>query len=102
MAPEANVPRPFVIIFKTLKRKATAGCVQRLAVFQSEGYLPPMEIECTFVCAYCLQVNTVMVDGSAERHQEYIEDCQVCCRPNRLTIDVDRFVESAEIDAEPA
>jgi len=60
-----------------------------------------MELESSFVCAYCLQVNEVLVDSSAGRTQEYVEDCQVCCRPNRLRIEIDEGLEEATINSEP-
>ena len=31
-------------------------------------------------CPYCGEFITVLIDGSVEQ-QQYIEDCQVCCRP---------------------
>ncbi len=31
-------------------------------------------------CPYCGETITVLIDGSLPE-QEYIEDCQVCCRP---------------------
>jgi hypothetical protein len=48
-----------------------------------------MEIEQTVVvqCPYCAQSFEVLVDCSVA-HQEYIEDCEVCCRPVSLVIDV--------------
>ncbi|UWX58257.1 CPXCG motif-containing cysteine-rich protein [Chlorobaculum sp. MV4-Y] len=48
-----------------------------------------MEIEQTVMvqCPYCAQSFEVLVDLSAG-HQEYIEDCEVCCRPVSLVIDV--------------
>ena len=58
-----------------------------------------MEIETTFVCIYCLQVNEIVVDGSGGLKQEYIEDCQICCRPNKLTITVDKDMHKAWVDA---
>jgi hypothetical protein len=60
-----------------------------------------MELETSFVCAYCLQVNEILVDTSGGRTQEYIEDCQVCCRPNRLRIAIDEELEEATVSAEP-
>jgi hypothetical protein len=59
-----------------------------------------MEIEATFICLYCLQVNTTLVDASGGMRQEYIEDCQVCCRPNLLRVTVDPSLEEADIEAE--
>jgi transposase-like protein len=31
-------------------------------------------------CPYCGETITVLIDTSVDE-QEYIEDCQVCCRP---------------------
>ncbi|NIV18907.1 MAG: CPXCG motif-containing cysteine-rich protein [Woeseiaceae bacterium] len=39
-------------------------------------------------CAFCGEAITVVVDHSLG-DQEYVEDCQVCCRPLVLTITVD-------------
>jgi len=60
-----------------------------------------MEIESSFVCAYCFQINATIVDASAGTMQKYIEDCQVCCRPNLLTVAVEEGDVSATIEAEP-
>lgn len=50
-------------------------------------------------CPYCGETVTVLVDTSVDE-QEYIEDCQVCCRPiilrlsapamGKLTVDARR------------
>jgi hypothetical protein len=60
-----------------------------------------MEVETSFVCAYCFSINEIVVDASGGLHQNYTEDCQVCCRPNRLTITVDEDFGGAEAAAEP-
>ena len=39
-------------------------------------------------CPFCGESITVVVDHSLG-DQEYVEDCQVCCRPLVLTIAVD-------------
>ena len=36
-------------------------------------------------CPYCGEWLEVFIDPSVRR-QEYIEDCQVCCRPITLTV----------------
>jgi len=54
-----------------------------------------------FICAYCLQTNSVFVDPSGGETQQYVEDCQVCCRPNRLAIDWDELSEAYLIHSEP-
>ena len=42
-----------------------------------------------FQCAGCGQWNNTSVDPSAGRRQQYVEDCQVCCKPNVLRIEYD-------------
>ncbi len=61
-----------------------------------------MEIEATYICAYCFQVNDITVDGSGGLRQEYIEDCQVCCKPNNLIIVIDDEMTTADVRAEAA
>lgn len=36
-------------------------------------------------CPYCGELIQVLVDCSVS-HQDYIEDCQVCCRPIRFVV----------------
>jgi hypothetical protein len=59
-----------------------------------------MEIEADFVCAYCGERNFTVVDASAGIQQTYVEDCQVCCRPNLLRVEVDARHHAAAINAE--
>ena len=42
--------------------------------------------EAVYQCAGCGQWNDTFVDESAGRHQQYVEDCQVCCKPNLLQV----------------
>jgi len=55
-----------------------------------------------FRCASCGEWNETVVDESAGSRQSYIEDCQVCCKPNVLRISYDRdskaFVIRAELE----
>lgn len=46
--------------------------------------LPMQDIE----CPYCGETISLVLDGSAGA-QRYIEDCQVCCRPITVDLDVD-------------
>ena len=32
-------------------------------------------------CPYCGEDNAIIIDESAGASQQYVEDCQVCCRP---------------------
>lgn len=60
-----------------------------------------MEIACTFFCAYCFEENDIVVDGSGALVQHYVEDCQVCCKPNLLTITIGQERQDASVTAEP-
>ena len=61
-----------------------------------------MLIEADFVCSYCGETISTSVDRSGGGRQSYVEDCQVCCRPNLLHIEIDpRDPNNARIDAEP-
>jgi hypothetical protein len=46
-------------------------------------------VESGFQCASCGEWNATTVDESAGRWQSYVEDCQVCCKPNLLRIEYD-------------
>ena len=39
-------------------------------------------------CPYCGENISILVDCSVD-HQDYIEDCQVCCRPISINITCD-------------
>ena len=53
------------------------------------------------VCPYCGEANEVALDPGSGERQEYVEDCEVCCRPWRLVV---RYHGdgSARVRAEPA
>lgn len=59
-----------------------------------------MTCDAKFQCAYCGEINATTVDPSAGRRQEYVEDCQVCCRPNLLHVEIDPVSGEATIEAE--
>jgi hypothetical protein len=37
-------------------------------------------LEVTVQCPYCWEQFSLLIDASVES-QEYVEDCEVCCRP---------------------
>jgi len=53
-----------------------------------------------FQCAGCGERNQTTVDASAGTRQSYVEDCQVCCKPNVLTIAWDMSAGEYTIYAE--
>lgn len=59
-----------------------------------------METTADYICAYCGETNTTFVDLSAGSQQSYVEDCQVCCRPNVLSIWIDPDSLQVQIETE--
>jgi Cysteine-rich CPXCG len=59
--------------------------------------------EVGYQCAGCGKWNETFVDESAGGRQQYVEDCQVCCKPNLLDIRRseadDGFVIHAELES---
>ncbi len=55
-----------------------------------------------WTCQYCGEVNTVWLDLTVDGKQDFIEDCRICCRPNRIIVALDEsnniFVESRPSD----
>jgi hypothetical protein len=44
------------------------------------------ETDGTVWCPHCGEPNEIALDPGGGSHQEYVEDCQVCCRPWRVTV----------------
>ena len=59
-----------------------------------------MFIDTSYACAACGERIEIEVDPSAGTNQSYVEDCQVCCRPNVLRIAVDLEAQTAWVDNE--
>jgi hypothetical protein len=57
-----------------------------------------------FQCAGCGEWNETSIDESAGSKQSYVEDCQVCCKPNLLKVwwdpDLGEFLMAAELESE--
>ena len=47
-----------------------------------------MLVPCDLGCPYCAEPIEILVDVSAGE-QQYIEDCQVCCRPIVISVVLD-------------
>jgi len=54
-----------------------------------------------WTCQYCGIHNVVWVDLTAGNKQDFIEDCRICCRPNRIIVTVDNE-EMTFIEARPS
>ena len=46
---------------------------------------PPAD-EASYTCPTCGETIVIPLDVSAGEVQEYVEDCPVCCRPNRIHV----------------
>ena len=53
-----------------------------------------------FQCAGCGEWNETVVDESGGNLQRYVEDCQVCCKPNQLNIRWNSAAEEFVIEAQ--
>ncbi len=58
------------------------------------------ETEAVVMCPYCGEANEIGLDAGGGALQEYEEDCQVCCRPWRVTVAYDEG-GSAHVTAVP-
>ncbi len=38
-------------------------------------------MEADVTCPYCFESMSIALDPGSGAHQQYVEDCQVCCRP---------------------
>jgi hypothetical protein len=45
------------------------------------------DVEGEVTCPYCGESIAVALDPGSGEQQDYIEDCQVCCRPWRVHVD---------------
>ena len=50
----------------------------------------------TISCPYCGEHIDILIDGSLPE-QEYVEDCQVCCRPILLSVMIDAGGDAAVV-----
>ena len=54
-------------------------------------------VEHKLSCPYCGALIVVLIDTSVES-QEYVEDCQVCCRPIGFDVSIPAESQDDEID----
>jgi hypothetical protein len=58
------------------------------------------ETEAVITCPYCGEPNEIGLDAGGGADQDYVEDCQVCCRPWRVTVSYDEE-GNAQVSASP-
>ena len=44
------------------------------------------DVEGEVVCPYCGEAMSVGLDPGSGQRQDYVEDCQVCCQPWRVSV----------------
>jgi len=54
-----------------------------------------------WICQYCGIHNTVWLDLTIEGKQDFMEECRICCRPNRIIITKDDK-DNVFIEARPS
>jgi len=57
------------------------------------------EADETFLCAWCGELNEITVDVSGGIEQVLVTDCEVCCRPNLLTVRIDVDGDAFTVEA---
>lgn len=58
------------------------------------------DTDATVRCPYCGEPNEINLDPGGGSSQEYVEDCQVCCRPWRVVVAYGRG-GAADVSVEP-
>ena len=48
-----------------------------------------LEQDNPFDCPYCSAPNTVRLEATAGRRQSFITDCETCCRPIQVEVEVE-------------
>ncbi len=47
-----------------------------------------IEQECSFLCPYCSSGLSILVDGTGGKKQAFTNDCEVCCRPILIRLEI--------------
>jgi len=47
------------------------------------------DTETRVICPYCGEPTEISLDPGSGDNQDYIEDCEVCCRPWRVSVSYD-------------
>lgn len=55
----------------------------------SDDIVRSADVEATYVCDSCGEEIVIPLDVSAGAHQDYVEDCPVCCNPIVIHVDID-------------
>lgn len=50
-----------------------------------------MNNESDIVCPYCGETNFIEVDITGGQTQTFTHDCEICCRPIEVFVNIDRY-----------
>ena len=66
---------------------------------QDEETDSEFQTEAEVTCPYCSEVMLITIDPNGGVAQEYVEDCQICCRPWNVQVNYDEM-GAAEVTVE--
>lgn len=66
-------------------------------ILAREGQVTPVP----WYCDVCGEQNETLLDLTGGFHQQYTEDCAVCCHPNLITLNVDPETYIVAVANEP-
>ncbi|OIO38951.1 MAG: hypothetical protein AUJ72_01705 [Candidatus Omnitrophica bacterium CG1_02_46_14] len=47
-----------------------------------------LENDQDFNCPYCASVNSIRIDQTGGSRQTFVTDCEVCCRPIQIEVEI--------------
>ncbi len=56
-------------------------------------------MEATYVCDCCGSANGFFIDPGGGDHQQSVEDCHVCCRPNVISVQLNPVSRQYDVKA---
>lgn len=63
--------------------------VDAMDEFNGEPHATDVPTEGSYVCDQCGEEIVIPLDIAAGSHQEYVEDCPVCCSPSVIHVSID-------------
>jgi len=60
-----------------------------------------LETEADVTCPHCGETLTIALDPAGGLSQDYVQDCEVCCRPWRVRLSYDA-TGAANVEVQPA
>lgn len=54
-----------------------------------KSHHPHTTEDVSYICEGCGEEIVIPIDLSAGPHQQYVEDCPICCQPNVIHVEID-------------